>query len=224
MEEGSTYKDLRDVLRDVRVYFKQYRGRDEVLEDGDQLEDSGRCGHVSTNALAWSITDTKTLPPDPENMNDNRKEFAEQAIQAFIAATRSDREDALCDLLCDLMHWADREPETDFDHQLDRARNHYAEETMGSDDTEEDPGNEDADEECSGGCGRPAEECASDAGADYFADKDDYLADGEPSWEVFEAKHFPKEVAEEEGAPADPVERMYTEAFEGETDNERAKQ
>lgn len=68
------------------------------------------------------------LPPDPENMNWDRTEWAHRAILAFENATGTDREDALCDLLTDLMHWADRYGFT-FNRELKRARAHYAEET-----------------------------------------------------------------------------------------------
>jgi hypothetical protein len=44
--------------------------------------------------------------------------------------TGTDEEDALGDLLADLMHWADRR-NFDFGLALDRARWHYEEETTG---------------------------------------------------------------------------------------------
>ncbi len=49
----------------------------------------------------------KKLPPDPENMNGDRAEWA-AALRAFEAVTGADYEEALGDLLCDLMHWSDR--------------------------------------------------------------------------------------------------------------------
>ena len=70
----------------------------------------------------------KQLPPDPENQNDARAEWAGYAIAAFQSQTGTDDDDALSDLLCDLMHWADRHGE-DFDVELARARNHYEAET-----------------------------------------------------------------------------------------------
>ena len=42
----------------------------------------------------------------------------------------ADLEDSLGDLLCDILHWCDRN-NFDFDHALDRARGHYKEETGG---------------------------------------------------------------------------------------------
>jgi len=45
-----------------------------------------------------------------------------------MAETGTDLEDALADLLADLMHWADRNSH-DFDAALERARWHYEAET-----------------------------------------------------------------------------------------------
>jgi hypothetical protein len=69
-----------------------------------------------------------TLPPDPEKMNDSRAEWGASCIRHFQCTTGADFDDALCDLLCDLMHWADRN-ELEFDGQLSRARMHYEAET-----------------------------------------------------------------------------------------------
>jgi hypothetical protein len=51
---------------------------------------------------------TKILPPDPESMNDDRAEWAAAALTEFQRVTGTEDEDALGDLLTDLMHWADR--------------------------------------------------------------------------------------------------------------------
>ena len=61
-------------------------------------------------------------------MNFDRAAWADKAIAAFRDATGTDREDALGDLLADLMHWADRAG-YGFNEALDRARGHYAAET-----------------------------------------------------------------------------------------------
>lgn len=68
------------------------------------------------------------LPPDIDGMNDDRSRWAKSALRAFMDCTGVDYEDALGDLLCDLMHLADHEP-FDFQAALDRARGHYAAET-----------------------------------------------------------------------------------------------
>jgi hypothetical protein len=72
---------------------------------------------------------TKILPPDPEGMNDDRAEWAAAALRHFQCMTGTDYEDALGDLLADLMHWGDRN-NFDFELALDRARGNYAAETM----------------------------------------------------------------------------------------------
>jgi hypothetical protein len=68
------------------------------------------------------------LPPDPDGQNNDRALWADHALRAFMAETGTDYEDALCDLLCDLMHLSDRAP-FDFDAALVRARDHYLAET-----------------------------------------------------------------------------------------------
>lgn len=80
--------------------------------------------------------DTDTLPPDPDDMNDQRAEWAEIALRAFMAQTRCDIEEALQDLLCDLRHWADRAGQ-DWDQALEGAMSGYDEETYSDDDEEE---------------------------------------------------------------------------------------
>jgi hypothetical protein len=68
------------------------------------------------------------LPPDPDGQNNDRALWADHALRAFMAETGTDYEDALCDLLCDLMHLSDRAP-FDFDAALQHARDHYLAET-----------------------------------------------------------------------------------------------
>jgi len=68
------------------------------------------------------------LPPAPEGMNDKRSAWAGASVRLFQATTGCDEEDALCDLLADLMHWADRS-NYDFDATIARAQYHYDAET-----------------------------------------------------------------------------------------------
>ncbi len=79
-------------------------------------------------ALRRAANDARELPPDPDGMNDRRSAWAGRAVAAFREATRTDAEDALCDLLADLMHWADRS-NFDFAAALVRAEFHYHAET-----------------------------------------------------------------------------------------------
>ena len=71
---------------------------------------------------------TKPLPPDPEKLNANRARWAAIVLAEFQRQTGSDAEDAVSDLLADLMHWCDRFGQ-DFNAELRRARNHYGAET-----------------------------------------------------------------------------------------------
>jgi hypothetical protein len=56
--------------------------------------------------------------------NADRAELAAAALRHFERTTGTDHEDALCDLLCDLIHWASVN-NFDFDVALCRARGHY---------------------------------------------------------------------------------------------------
>ena len=89
---------------------------------GAASQPDGHAGHDSASRSS------RTLPPDPENMNDDRARWAQAALRAFRKATGADAEEALGDLLTDLMHWSDRN-NFDFDAAMDRARMHYDAET-----------------------------------------------------------------------------------------------
>lgn len=91
--------------------------------------DDGYCGTCEQSIKGWETEPVK-LPADPDGMNDKRSDWAHGAIAHFEKTTGTDREDALSDLLGDLMHWADRN-QTDFETELARARGHYADETLG---------------------------------------------------------------------------------------------
>jgi hypothetical protein len=69
------------------------------------------------------------LETDPENMNHKRAAWAEAALREFQRATGAEDENALGDLLCDLMHLADRRG-WNFDAGLERAQMHYEAETL----------------------------------------------------------------------------------------------
>lgn len=73
------------------------------------------------------------IPPDPEEMNDDRAEWTEQALETFRRATcpgspEEPFEDLIPDLLADLAHYCDRNG-LDFGHMLWGARAHYEDET-----------------------------------------------------------------------------------------------
>lgn len=68
------------------------------------------------------------LPPDPDRQNDDRAEWARVAVRAFIGETQTDKDDAVADLLADLMHLCDRDGYY-FERELERAQRMYGEET-----------------------------------------------------------------------------------------------
>jgi hypothetical protein len=90
------------------------------------------CEWVETRAhqrgVEIPITPQLPLPPDPENMNDRRAAWAEYCLQEFLRNTGTEAEDMLCDLLCDLQHWCDRNGR-DWAIELTRAEVHYRQET-----------------------------------------------------------------------------------------------
>jgi len=74
------------------------------------------------------------IPGDPEKKNTDRAIWAGIAVAHFQDQTGTDDQDALSDMLCDLLHLCDRrakEPGFDFDKELARAKMHYQAETEG---------------------------------------------------------------------------------------------
>jgi hypothetical protein len=90
--------------------------------------------HPKTNQEGKEPAMPKQLPPDPEEMNDDRAEWAAAALRDFQCTTGTDYGDALADLLCDLAHWCDRN-DIDFEASMSIARMHYEAETEGGGDT-----------------------------------------------------------------------------------------
>lgn len=80
---------------------------------------------------------SRCLPPDPDNLNDDRATWAAEAVRHFRRVTGADWNDAVSDLLCDLMHLCDRQPvergqqPMQFERELERARQNYWAETDG---------------------------------------------------------------------------------------------
>lgn len=62
--------------------------------------------------------------------NKERADWAQAALDAFCQTPGADPEHALCDLLADLMHWADGSG-VDFEATLHGARGHYDAEREG---------------------------------------------------------------------------------------------
>ncbi|MGL4465723.1 MAG: hypothetical protein ACRC1K_26530 [Planctomycetia bacterium] len=108
----------------------------EVTDDGAWAADHGHYDWDGESACRCPecgrygrLREFRRLPPDPEGMNDSRAEWAGYALAAFVSQTGTDPDSAVADLLCDLMHLADREG-TVFAADLERARMHYEAETQ----------------------------------------------------------------------------------------------
>lgn len=73
----------------------------------------------------------KTKQGDPDGQNPERAAWALVAVKAFQKTTGTEDEDALSDLLCDLMHLDDysKGKLESWDSALERARCHYHDET-----------------------------------------------------------------------------------------------
>ena len=73
------------------------------------------------------------LPPDPDNMNDERAAWASECLEAMHAMTGCEMgQEALGDLLCNLFHWGDRNGFTpqQIENVFSHAREMYRQETM----------------------------------------------------------------------------------------------
>lgn len=68
------------------------------------------------------------LPPDPEKMNKYRAKRAHDMMQKFWRVSDDVPEHPFAEILCDLMHWSDRNG-VHFDDNLTRARIYYSLET-----------------------------------------------------------------------------------------------
>ena len=108
----------------------------EVTDDGsdavgDHEWDEGsstRCPECNLTAPLKDFREGPALPPDPDGKNNDRASWAGAALAKFMVVTGTDLEEAVGDLLTDLMHWSDRN-NYDFNAALDRARFHYESET-----------------------------------------------------------------------------------------------
>lgn len=79
---------------------------------------------AGTGSWCWE----EAPPPDPDNANDRRSASANEGLKAFAEGAEAEPEDALADLLCNLMHLCDRTGQ-DFLKEFGRAGRNYLEET-----------------------------------------------------------------------------------------------
>ena len=115
------------LIRACRLLEQAYtKGAESEHVEWDDLN----IAHDAADLALGIADDHPRLRPDPEKMNGDRAEWAAAALRQFQRATGCDYEDSLGDLLCDLMHWSDRN-NFDFEAALCRARGHYEAETAG---------------------------------------------------------------------------------------------
>ena len=141
MEEGRPEKQWTNTFETLAAASKYIQdrwqgpeyidGADEFHTDfatfqlqGFTLKDIGIMGWVDS-CRTFVFT---PLPADVDGRNDDRAQWAQAALDAFMHKTGSDREDATCDLLANLRHWCDRNG-FDWGNELDRAMRHYTQET-----------------------------------------------------------------------------------------------
>lgn len=76
-----------------------------------------------------SVLIPKAGPSDTDGLNNEHTKAGRDVVDRYIKRTGVDKEDALCDLLCDLLHYADQYG-YDFAHELRRACDHFEAETF----------------------------------------------------------------------------------------------
>ena len=99
---------------------------EKAFMEGEHVE-TGQTLNVTDCDTVLVTDEVKTSRPQtkrPRWWNGKRAGWARIALDTFRADTGTDEEDALCDLLCDLMHLADFEG-WDFENEHRRALTHY---------------------------------------------------------------------------------------------------
>lgn len=97
----------------------------------NELDNAGYAASIEESTIeadGSSVINAKELPPDPDGENDNRALWAEKALLAFRKITGTEAEDAVSDLLCNLMHFCDRDGQN-FRREFERSQRHYTDET-----------------------------------------------------------------------------------------------
>lgn len=86
----------------------------------------------TAKAVTATLMGEIVLPPDPQEKNDDRAEWAGQALEEFARITgmsmEHDKPEVVGDFLADLHHWCDRNG-IDFDDRIRNGAYHYAEDT-----------------------------------------------------------------------------------------------
>ena len=106
---------------------------------GQAAEDGARGTVMDTNGNRigqWNLEglaiDEQTKPKAKRlsTKNQERAKAAQKCVFVFMDTTGTDKEDVLCDLICNLRHWADWQNQN-WDREVCRGLNHYDQETKG---------------------------------------------------------------------------------------------
>ena len=125
-EENHKYRVQYNVTREETYKIEaanEEEATDNAFTEGEVVETGGTLD-VTDLTVELVAAQARRQAKRPRFWNGKRAGWARTAINAFIAETGADEGDALCDLLCDLMHLADFEG-CDFDNERRRALIHY---------------------------------------------------------------------------------------------------
>lgn len=128
---GDSREDVSDMVQ-WAIEFESTRkdnGDGSVTYGPDGLEYLEAIGNFADAKMSLKRgPQVKKEPGDLDSMNDRRAQWAANALQHFQNEVHTDDEDAVADLLSDMMHFCDRST-LNFEHELQRARGMYHDET-----------------------------------------------------------------------------------------------
>lgn len=108
-------------------YYQWSSGKEYCEGEGERGMFEFSVDTYTPNGSRLERIDLDKPAPEPDyetDPNGARSHWAGIAIAAFVDKAKTDPEDVLSDLLCDLMHWADEHSQK-FDTELHRACQHY---------------------------------------------------------------------------------------------------
>ena len=126
--ETPIIEELKITLEAALHLFNAEASEDCPDPTGDAMELVRDAAGLMPELEKTTVIIPKAGPHDPDGENENRAEWARDAIDRFVDRTGTEKEDALCDLLCDLQHYAEQYG-YDFARELRRACHHFVAET-----------------------------------------------------------------------------------------------
>lgn len=116
---------MKRLLRRKTLSAEERKGIERALDEVNR--GSTERGEILLDEVIYCM-DKDNVParsrPGDGPDNEDRASWAQAALDAFQEVTGTDDEDALADLLCDLMHWADWKKQ-DFKAAMSRGEGHY---------------------------------------------------------------------------------------------------